>query len=239
MKMNVKYLMLVGLLIFISCADDEDDFPMAASLKIVNAVVDAGTLEVKDFDGNLTFFGSRTIGFGSNVRFTLPINSSRDIIIVQAEDTLNTLLNEPIVLDEAGGIYSLFLTGDASNVETMLIRDEYLNYQDSLVGLRFINLSPGSLPISVGIMGETENLVSGLEYRNVSDFNQLDATTNSVPYTFEFKDSDGNVLITKTIDPLPPFGTKSVFQNLTLVMIGLPNLSGGSDNLSIAVINHF
>src|SRR5690606_34028789 len=56
----------------------------------------------------------------------------------------------------AASIHTLFLTGTVDAPESILVKEELPYYAalDSTMGLRFMNLSPGSMPISVNLKNE-------------------------------------------------------------------------------------
>ena len=116
-----------------------------------------------------------------------------------------------------GSYYSLFLSGASpANVDNVLIKESYKNYTDSLCGVRFINLSPGSQPISVDIAGNANGSeVASLAYKAYSIFKQYPAKVSTPTYTFEFRDATtGNLITTYTLNT--PY-----FHNVTLCFAAL------------------
>ena len=138
--------------------------------------------------------------------------------------------DQPLNVTDKGN-YSLFLTGASpSAIDAILISENFKDYTDSVSGIRFINLSPGSGSISVDIQGSpngSEN--TGLAYKAYSGFKQYPATVTALNagLTFEFRDSaSGNLLTTYTCTPV-------TFHNLTLAVTGLEN------SASILQVNNF
>ena len=118
----------------------------------------------------------------------------------------------------------MFLTGTSpSAIDNVLIQENYTRtYADSVFGVRFINLAPGSNPISVDIQGNANGTeAASLAYKAYSGFNKHPATAAIISYTFEFRDAaSGKLLASYTLNT--PY-----FHNSTLCF------SGSAGNYSI------
>ena len=237
LPMGMYFLAFFGLSL-VAC-DEEESLPFtASSLKVFHGAVDAPPVHV-NYDGrDIPFLGATTISFGSNQKFTIPSGIDQEIRIVNSEDTLSQLLSTRVSLP-VGGIGTLFLIGEGENVEGLYLNDDILTFTDSLVGVRFINLSPDSSPVSVGITEGDDNLADELAYRETSGYLALPATEADGSYTFEFKDADGNVIGSITLNPLPGFGVKPLFKNQTYALVGLANDGTGASSLSVKQINNY
>ncbi|WP_185154071.1 DUF4397 domain-containing protein [Fulvivirga sp. M361] len=209
----IFFCLISGLII---ACEDENNIQFPASLKVVHAAENAPALHVNYFGREIIFSDNPMLSFGGSMRTSLPSDIERTIFFVSAEDTLNQVHQQSVTF-QPGDIHTLFLTGDEENIEGTLVRDEPLVLMDSLVGIRFVNLSPDSGPVSVGLTGQTELISSDLAFKASSDFNQLTADNATGVYTFEFKDADGEVLINTTIDPV---SNGFVFKNTTFVLMG-------------------
>ena len=230
---NLTYLCLViGLL---SCGDDDNHPIPTAAIKIINATVEAGLIMPKNFDFNISNRAGTAIPFGGSERFTLPANTPTDLLLVKADDTLTTVLNETVNFEE-GTIYSFFAAGRFPNVESVLIRDEFINYQDSTFGVRFVNMSPDSEALSVRISDTMANVVTDLGYKGASTFSPLPATGQGGTYTFEFVNENDEVLAATSFDPI---SERAVFQNVTLALVGLADDGTGGNSLFVTTIDHF
>lgn len=121
----------------------------------------------------------------------------------------------------AGTIHSLFLTGTNTAPDTLLTTDNppYHPASDSSVGIRFVNLSPGSAPVSVDIQGlPNGSEVAGLPYKGITAFKNYPATN----YVFEFRSRSGGILIaTYAIS-----GASIVYRNVTIVLGGASGAQG-------------
>ncbi|MGJ8734784.1 MAG: hypothetical protein ACSHW4_16630, partial [Cellulophaga sp.] len=146
--------------------------------------------------------------------FSIDADTERSVEIVPESDTLNTIYSELLSLK---GIHSLYLLGDSENVESLLLEDNVKQFTDSIVGIRFINLSNVSGAIDIGVAGETAHVISGLDYKSYTDYIEFPAKAVDGSYAFEFKDASGNVLKSVTFNPLDEENV-SVKKNLTLAL---------------------
>lgn len=246
MKATINILLTaLVLIISSSCEENESNIPSSATIRIVNAVQDIGTVDLRGFEGNISFFGANTIRYGGDFRFTIPTNTPATLMITPETDTLNVLYNEIINLEETGGIYSLFLYGDSTQVQSFTIRDEFINYTDSVFGARFINLSEDSEPVTIrnvaldtaGVRDTTE-LASNIAFQDVTSFSEFEVTNRIENHTFQYLDQSGNILASITV-PQFSFFSPPYFKNITLGLIGRSDDGEGGNNLSITTIEHF
>jgi len=144
-------------------------------------------------------------------------------------------------------IHSLFLTGTVSAPDTLYTSDVLPYYPpgDSVVGIRFVNLSPGSNPISVNITGNPlGSEANSLAYKGLSNFHQYPATSSISSYTFEFHDvATGNMLASYTLNGINNIGSvfstnNYVYRNYTLALIGA-NDSTGTFAQNCLLINNY
>ena len=230
---------------FLACGDSDDSIEPVATLRIVNAIQDVETIQLRDFEGNVSFFNTTTLDYGANGRFAFAPNRPIDITVVPESDTLRVILNETITLENQGGIFSFFLYGDSTQVRSLLIQDEFTNYQDSVFGVRFINLSADSNPVSIRNIAldtagfsDTISLASDMEFQGSSEFSRFEVTSRIVSHTFQFLDATNNVLASLTI-PESSFVSPPYFKNITLGLAGRTNNGAGGSNLSVIEIEHF
>src|SRR5258708_20584297 len=105
-------------------------------------------------------------------------------------------------------IHSLFLGGTVSSPDTLLVTDILPIHgtsghgaADSTAGIRFVNLSPGSSPISINLQGNASGSeVASLSYKDITGFINYSTISAVSSYTFEFRDAGtGNRLATFTL----------------------------------------
>lgn len=223
----------------LSCKKEFNNVKTApiSAVTVVNAVVNAAPL-ISDFSGadSVAAFYSTTIqiGYGSFYEYSLP-SSQTPAEIYQLSDTTNPFYKKTINL-QPDAVYSLFLSGaDTNHIDTLLIRDNppYHSSTDSTAGIRFINLSTGSSPMSVNIQGDPNGQkVGSLSYQAITNFKNYPATQDITQYNFEIRDAaSGNLLATYTYNVAP-------FQNVTIAVIGSEDPSLNVP-VSVIQINNF
>src|SRR5882757_606601 len=219
MRYISKYLFPVILsVLVVSCSKNSNTPQVTASLTLVDAVVGNNKL-MMNFSGNYSFnIGDSTSSFNyynaaNSVSYSGQYNAQtyyvfnnwigrQKLALYQWPDTLpksqplfNFMLDLPV-----GSINSLFLTGTATSPDTLFTTDRppYHPISDSVTGIRFINLSSGSNPISVNIRGEANGSeVSSLPYKGLTSFISYPATTSAADtINFEFRDAASGTLLT-------------------------------------------
>ncbi len=150
-----------------------------------------------------------------------------------------------------GGIYSLILGGIFPNVETTLIDDTDIPIvdvsitpadADSVIFVRFINLSPDTQPLDIRIAGASTNEVSGLAYQSHSSFKAFPARNARFIDTFGYDMlnfeviENGIVIQTYSMFVFEPANR---FKNVALVITGRKNPDTGQPGLAISAVNYF
>lgn len=242
MKFNYKLLFAAFMCFFISCKKEKTP-DGAASLTVIHAVVGAKSLRT-NFTGTnpINYSRANRLSYGtysplSNRYNTIPGNLS--LGLYQEPDTLAK--NQPLFLLNMnlpkGSINSLFLTGTLDAPESLLIQDQVPYYPagDSAMGIRFINLSPGSDPISVNIGGMNPgSTVQSLAYKNTSDFIKFAIYQGQPDIVFEIRDKQtGDLLTQYKTNGVGSIGQSYapntwLFRNFTIVIIGQKNGVGNA-----------
>ena len=219
-----------------SCGKSNNS-PGTASLTIVNAVAGSTPLYY-NFGGPqvLEWYANESpIYFGYSMEFSSysgrqPLALYQDTL-AQSVPLYTITLNLPI-----GTIHSLFLTGTTSAPDTMTTVDTlpYHPAPDSSMGIRFVNLSPGSATVSVDIQGEANGSeAASLPYKGITAFNNYPATAAVSAYTFEFRNAaSGTLLASYTVTATP-------YLNYTLALEGLPGVGTGATAQAAFLINSY
>jgi hypothetical protein len=231
----MKYLpciFIAGALLAVSCKKNNTDVPLLASVNVVHAVVNAPTVKVNTTGATVTYLTfADSINYGAAKAYAIPGRANVPFAIVSTKDTTKPLFNASFAIGE-GETYSLFLAGQYPQCDTVWVRDYISNYTDSLVGVRFINLSPNSSAININIKGNTGLEATGLAYKQITAFKTYPAKSTNGSYIFEVRDAaTGNLLTTFTL-------TIARFHNHTLVIKGLAGATG-TNALGIFAENHF
>jgi hypothetical protein len=219
MKKIFVFLLIAS--IFLACHDSNVKPSALSSFNITNVVIGGNTLTLNNTGSNILN--------NSYTQCTLFAGESQ----IKLDDT--SIHPQQVYYDQtistiSGSYYSLFLTGASSTqIDNILIKENYSNYTDSVAGVRFINLSPGSNPVSVDITGKTNGSeVTNLAYKAFTSFNKYSATTANSSYNFEFRDVvTGTLIATYSLSP-------PVFKNVTLALTGLVN-----SNPTVISINEY
>jgi len=146
-----------------------------------------------------------------------------------------------------GEVNTLFLTGTQSHPEHFVVNElpPYYAVKDSLVGLRFVNLSAGSGPVQVKISGQGLNtaiISNNLAYKSITTYLPVPANSKIGDLFVEFYDqASGTLLDTFTLtgvgDTLKDNPWR--YRNYTLALKGLPNAANPDDEQGIFKIDDY
>ncbi len=235
---------LLSVIIIVSAvllACKKNDFPATTQLSSVsfaNATIGVATI-IPQFNKPSIVYSTVTTAYkvnygASNVYSVTPGTVSANF--VQLTDTTRTLFSTNLVFQDRN-IYSFYLTGTAAKPDTVFIHEQlpYYSTTDSVAGIRFINLSPGSNPISVNIKGQAiGSEAASLPFKAHTLFKTYKADHTVSNYVFEFRDASlGTLLATYTLSGVnnatvvsPTTSNIVRFKNQTIALIGQP--TGGT-----------
>ncbi|MDB5089224.1 MAG: hypothetical protein JWR09_3218 [Mucilaginibacter sp.] len=207
----MKYLKFILLLtatqFILGCKKDKNlnVTQITSSLTVINAVPGSSPLAT-NFSTNYTltsyYKNALRINYGtfsSSYEFGSH-SGTTPLELYQYPDTLSssTPLYKLSLNLGSGSIHTLFLTGLLSSPDTLFTTDHprYHSSSDSTMGVRFVNLSPGSNPVSVDIQGKANGSeVSSLAYKGITGFKNYVTNSTVSSYTFEFKDAATGTLL--------------------------------------------
>lgn len=229
-----------GLLLFTAACNKENTPAATASLTVINTVTGSDIL-VASFKGTqpLTSYARASmIAYGAyynNVEasFNNQFNAysgTQPLALYNYPDTTvpaKPLFNLQLSLP-AGTINSLFLTGAVALPDTLFTVDHppYHPIADSSMGVRFVNLSPGSTPVNINLQGQANGSEAGsLSYKGITGFKNYPVVSTVSSYVFEFRNAaNGDLLATYTaagINQLANgFPNKWSHKNFTLAFYG-------------------
>jgi len=238
-----------------SCSKENSIGPSpVASLNVVNALPTSASLIL--VQGAIApqigkFYGVGALSYAS-VAVLTPKGGTGTIYAIQKNvDTLSvddqnggTFMFDNSLSFVAGNLYSLFITGaDTSNPDFLFVLDNVAPRTDSTAGIRFVNLSTGSNPVSVDIKGQANGgVVSLLAYKGITSFMSFPANSAIRSYVFEFRDAaSGNLLTSYKLSGVNTNSTTVantvLFRNLTIALIGQP--AGGKVAQTCIRVNSF
>lgn len=221
-----------GMLLY-SCQKDEHtngDIGKSglAKVNVIDAVVTGGDVKVnvspKEFywnslPNNQSAGGQVLGGFTLGRLFMVPAGQNTVMQVVSVNDTTKMWYNNTAQLS-AGKVYSLYLSGTPGNIKSLLheeanfpasiVRDAVKPTPptDSIVNIRFINLSPSVPKVDVKLVGKG-NIITNLTYQQFSDFKAYSATSAHEIYTIEIRRSSDQELIATYDFPVYYFRFKS------------------------------
>ncbi|MBN9383161.1 MAG: hypothetical protein J0H74_20565 [Chitinophagaceae bacterium] len=216
-----------------------------SSFTIVNGLSGSDYLYT-NFNGDKSndqyYVSMRMINYGYS-RFFNSYIGQQDLGLYPATDTNGKALLRLGLDLELNSIHTLFLTGTIQDPDYVLTTDQ-LPHQppaDSTMGLRFINISKGSDPVSVNLAGQANGSEVGeLPYKSVSAFKTYKAGLAVSSYTFEFRDkASGTLLGSCVVDGINNDGSINApnirrGRNYTIALMAVP---GGSAAGRVLIID--
>ena len=173
--------------------------PGSAALTMVNAINNSNPIVT-----NFTTLNSKGVPLEAlqfyNTANSISLGSSYEsgsytgntyLSISQITDTTFTLWTGEFDLP-IGSIHTLFFCGDTTSVDTLFTTDIIPSYpfSDSVMGIRFVNLSKGSNPFSVNLEGNSNGSeVTSMAYKGISGFKQYTNNSSTIDYLFVIRDA--------------------------------------------------
>lgn len=203
-KITLSIWCILTIMLFLeSCKKAVVEVKSPATVNVINAIpTSAGIIPVFGTTAAIQYFRNAQelgyTGFGVYYRN----NGNNNIYILEDRDTTSLAIKSSLFMGtldlKSGNVYSLFLTGDTTKVDTLLVEDHIPYYSDSTSAVRFVNLSTGSPAISVSLQGNStpEPEFADLRYKTVSTWKGYSATSDiGGAYTFVISDKiTGNEL---------------------------------------------
>lgn len=233
--MNTKAFKIFTLFLslgFMSC-HKSGSIVAPSSVTIVNALAGSDPIVPVFGIGNPPNFENAVqINYGSSQVYS-PLSGNTSLSIKPITDTNHSIFNGNLDL-KPGGIYSIYFSGNLTKPDTLLSWDIIPVHADSTVGIRFINLSPGSEALSINLIGTSDpvSAYNSLEYRKIGPFKSYPAHAGAASeYDFEIRNA-------KTGDVLATFNwSYSLFKNTTVVISGVEN--SGDNPIIVFTVNNY
>jgi hypothetical protein len=219
---NLSVLLLFSLAIW-ACKKETATIGSGTSgFTLVNGVVGNGSL-LTNFNGTelgVPYYSLLTnINYGW-AQFYSNYTGQQKLALYQIPDTTPT--SKPVynlTLDlPVNTVHTLFLMGTPQNPDQLFTADQLLYHApaDSTMGIRFINISRGSAPVSVNINGKTSGSeVTSLPYKSITAFKIYPAGSAVSSYTFEFRDqATGTLLASYTLNGINSSGPDGTGPNI-------------------------
>ncbi len=210
---------------FTACKKSTVDITPLASVNIINASVNVASIK-PNFTGpglpNYYNLITTTVSYGANSVFPVLANANVPLTIINSTDSTTALYKTNLSLTN-GGVYSLYLAGQSTAVDTIMVKESIPSYTDSSCGVRFINLSYNSNPIVV-TQSATPTVAdfSSLSYRSYSAFKTYPALSTTNTYAFQVRDATTMALLGSYTLTVPRFF------NCTLAWVGQTGGTGSN-----------
>lgn len=240
--MKKTYLALLIPFLF-ACKKDKNIVQTSSTINVVNAVIGEANIKVNPSGRNISFNKiTDLVAFGTG-RFYYSSLSLGSLVAVSALDTTKTLFERTINFEP--GIYTLYLSGQAPAIDTLFRKET--NYPmirtdiakppsaDSVVNVRFVNLSPNSPALNVNIKNNTNNEIENFSYKGIGSWKAYPSKLTSTVYSFEVRNAQSNaILLTYNFTA----NATNRFRNVALVIRGMVG-GTGTNALAISPINYF
>lgn len=248
MKHLVPLLTLLALT-HAGCKRTNNDLGPFSSVTVANAAVGISSAKVLSSTKLIPWNilpATDAVSFSSSVSFGTWAGSNYITAVSAADTTVSIYSNVTKGRDNlgVGSINTLFLCGNTGSYEGIFIPNDNLPYYaDSVMGIRFINLSPNSTPVSISILTPgAPNEVSNLAYKQMSSFKLYNAGLSVDSIRFIIKNGATGDSLTKFV--LLKGATNSGIayanhKNLTLVVKGLQGTSSGTNALGMFPVPHY
>jgi len=236
------YLFLCGLVLTsVSCQKDPTPTPNSG-LMIIHAIQGVGPLmmnsKVQEYTGGYgTGVYIKYRNFDPYTRLVIPAEEYPMMFYtIPRKDNNDKPLFEMLFSPKVSSSATLFLLGTASERDTYTLETipPYYAAKDSLMGLRFVNVSADKKPIRIKVSGLADNnALQSIAYKSATTYLSIDARASVQDVNIEVFDAQTGVLLTKYT--LPNVGDTQVDINKwrykSYTFVWLPqNASGTVDN---------
>ncbi|HTR29193.1 MAG TPA: hypothetical protein VMH27_07980 [Puia sp.] len=172
-----------------------------ASFTVMNAIPNSSSvIPVLNTSSEITWFGSaRSVYYGYSSEYSPPSGDDTVYVVQDSDDTLGINPKSPDILYygilplKKGGTYSLFLCGSDTSSPDFLFASDSVPYYietDSVVGIRFVNLSATAGDISINLEGNPiGSEIADLPYKGITQFKSYASNSTTQEYIFVIHDA--------------------------------------------------
>lgn len=250
--MNKILLVVVAASILIgSCKKTQDEGRAMSSFSIVNATTDVATMRAYAGENNIPWKIVPTTFSAGQYLFThlgvwAGVNSIKSVSA--ADTTISLFRSSKPETFEQGRANTFFICGNtATGYEGILLSNEsFVKHTDSVIGIRFINLSSNSTPVNITLSATPGiNEATGLVYKQQTNFKTYPALQTTGNMVFQVRDAAGALLASYTfpVTAVSPYTTVGIpsarFKNITLVIKGLQGTTSGTSAFGMFPVAHY
>lgn len=235
------FISVIGLL---SCKRTNEPIIEAGDIFVINAITDAGAVKVNQAVERIKWSGiTNTVAYGARGLYYAS-EGNASFTVAPSTDSTKVLFNGSRHI--SGKVYTMYLFGTVAAIDTMF-REE-VGYPfiftdakippsaDSVVNVKFVNLSVGSPALKVKLSTVVTNEVDNLPYKGIAGWKAYPARLATTAYSFQIRRVDTDALVT-TFN----FSATSAnrFKNVALVIRGVFGTTTGTAPFGLTVINYF
>lgn len=233
LKIKVACLLALCSVLLFSCQKDEPVGTIdIAKVNVIHGVVGAGGVKASLFSKEMGWSSipdNQAIGYGKGKLYVVSNGQVIQLKAAPVQDTARVWYNRKVNL-KAGTMYTLYLSGTPGDVDTLfhaetsrprpILRDpgRPVPAADSVVNIRFVNLSASGPAVDIHIMGQTTKEASGLGYQKFTDFKAYMAKDYSDGLTLEIRNALTKEVIAYSWVDVSQWG--NLFRTISLVIVG-------------------
>ncbi len=225
-----------------ACKKDHAEYKQVATVNVIHAGIDVGAIKINTSGHALDFQSEGTTINYSASKLMFPPVGTMMIQVVPASDISRKIVNASyIVLPK---LYTLYIAGTSKVVDTIFNEEvnfpqsvQFPNVPDSIVNVRFINLSPNSVPLKIKLVSSTSNEVDNLPYKGISEWKIYKAgPAATTTYSFQIRNAATDALITTY-----NFSANATnrFKTVALIIKGLQGTTSGTNAFGVFTANYF
>jgi hypothetical protein len=238
----LKFMPFVLLAVTIlSCSKTKEIQRNSGAVNVINMAVDIPAIKVNTTGSVINYAATTTqVAYGTGRLYSAPTGNIQ-FVIVPSADTNRLLVNNTYNLQSA--VYTMYITGTTTAVDTIFRQETNFPFirtdvvtPDSLINIRFVNLSPNSVPVKIKLASVATNEVDNLAYKGITDFKAYTAKIANTSYLFQVRNAATDaLLLTYTFSVT---GTNR-FKNVALIIKGLQGTTTGTNAYSVSAVNYF
>lgn len=213
-----------------------------ADVQVINMAIDVPSIQLNMNGQPFVYRTEAKVAYGASA-FYFAKRAQNSFTVVNAADSTKFIAGGNV--NFTGTMYTIYIAGKSPNIDTVvreetnypfIASDKIYTGADSVVNIRFANMSPNSVPVKINVKGSATNEVASLPYKGIIPFKAYAAKPANTSYVFEVRDAGTNaLLLTYTFSVT----ATNRFKNVALVLKGLQGTTTGTNAYGIAAINYF
>jgi hypothetical protein len=174
-----SFLLIFSIVSFSACKVKNEEAPVIAHLRFINASPTLGTYNIYVGDRKVN---TMAIPFGGTVSFS-QFSVGNQVVKYTTASAIESVLTKQVTLVQ-DKVYSLYLIDKGDKMDALLVSDDASATSTTKAFVKFINLSPDAPALSLDVV-DGANLFTGKTYKTGTDFVQVDPKA----YNFNIKDT--------------------------------------------------